>query len=86
MEDNLKRGPDIETIKDNPTVKNLLQHAGIPRRNQCNLMTDAERAIYLAILEVDRIGADPLLREAIELLKKAREKVGDFVDKDEIKK
>ena len=53
---------------------------GFPRRNMLNEMTPAERAIYDAVQEVEKIGADVRLTEAVVLLTKARELVADFVD------
>lgn len=51
-----------------------------PRRNMINEMTPAELLIHNAVLEVEKIGADVRLTEAIVLLTKARELVADFVD------
>lgn len=53
---------------------------GFPRRNMINKMTPAELSIYNATQEVEKIGADVRLTEAIVLLTKARELVADFVD------
>lgn len=52
----------------------------VPRRAQVGLMTAGERAIREAVDEVERMGADVRLTEAVTLLEAAREKVADFVD------
>jgi hypothetical protein len=52
----------------------------IPRRNRLDLNTPAERAIYDAMQEVEKIGADTRLTEAVILLSKAKELVADFID------
>lgn len=51
-----------------------------PRRNNFELNTNAERAISIAIREVETEGANNKLTEAITLLSKAKELVGDYVD------
>lgn len=57
----------------------------ILRRNRLDLNTPAELAIRLAMLEVEKIGADAKLTEAVILLGMAKDCVADFVDKvDEI--
>ncbi len=57
----------------------------ILRRNRIDLNTPAEKAIYDAMQEIEKAGADVRLTEAIMLLSKAKELVGDFVDNIEIK-
>ncbi len=52
----------------------------IPRRNRIDLFTPAEKAIYDAIQEVEKMPADVRLTEATILLDKARAKVADFID------
>lgn len=52
-----------------------------PRRARLDRMTAAEIAIYNSMQEVEKVGADVLLTEAIILLSQARDKVADFVDK-----
>lgn len=52
----------------------------IPRRNRLDLNTPAERAIYDAIQEVEKVGADVKLTEAVIKLNEARSLVADFVD------
>lgn len=53
---------------------------GIPRRNCLYLCTPAERAIYETIQEVEKVGAHPLLTEAVILLGQAKERVANFVE------
>lgn len=52
----------------------------IPRRNQFDLNLPAEQAITNAIVEVEKMGADILLTDAILLLQQAKNKVSDFID------
>lgn len=52
----------------------------IPRRNRLDLNTPAELAIYNAMQEVEKAGADLRLTEAVNLLDKARNLVADYVD------
>ncbi len=52
----------------------------VPRRINQQRWVDAERAIYHAAQEVERMPADPLLTEAGQLLAAAREKVAAYVD------
>lgn len=52
----------------------------IPRRNRIDLNTPAELAIRKACEEVEKIGADIRLTDAVNLLHQAREKVADFLD------
>lgn len=51
-----------------------------PRRNRLDLNTPAEKAIYNAMQEVEKVGADVKLTEAVTLLSKARDLVADYVD------
>lgn len=50
------------------------------RRNVLSLNTEAELSIYNAMQEVEKIGADPKLTEAVTLLAKAKELVSDYED------
>lgn len=52
----------------------------IPRRNRIELFTPAEKVIYEAMQEVEKLSADVRLTEAVVLLEKAQNKVADFVD------
>jgi hypothetical protein len=53
---------------------------GIPRRNQLDLNWRCEMAIYVAMVEIEQLGADERLTKAITLLNEAKNLVGDFVD------
>lgn len=52
-------------------------------RNDELQQTATEKAIYAAMREVERMGADVRLTEAVTLLDAARNKVADFVDEKE---
>lgn len=56
----------------------------IPRRIRLDLMKPAEKAIQNAVWEVEKIGADVTLTEAVILLQKAKNLVSDFIDKNSI--
>lgn len=51
-----------------------------PRRSRLDLCTPAEKAIYDAMQEVEKIGADVRLTEAVILLSQAKNKVADYID------
>jgi hypothetical protein len=53
---------------------------GIPRRNRLDLNERSEMAIYVAMVEIEQLGADERLTKAITLLNEAKNLVGDFVD------
>jgi hypothetical protein len=53
---------------------------GFSRRNRLDLNTPAELSIYNAIQEVEKVGADIKLTEAVNMLSKARELVADYID------
>jgi hypothetical protein len=52
----------------------------IPRRNRLDLNTPAEKAIYDAIQEVEKVGADPKLTDVVVMLAKAKDLLSDYVD------
>lgn len=52
----------------------------IPRRSRLDLNTPAELAIFNAMQEVEKMGADVRLTEAITLLQKAKDLVSDHID------
>ena len=52
----------------------------LPRRVQVDRMTPAELAIREAIQEVENIGVDILLTDAVNLLAAAKDSVADYVD------
>jgi hypothetical protein len=54
--------------------------ATLPRRIQLDLMTPAEKSIYDACLEVEKVGADERLTKAVVMLSEARNLVADYVD------
>lgn len=58
----------------------LACQAGIPRRARLNLFSSAEKAIWDATQEVEKMGADVRLTDAVILLGQAREKVADYID------
>lgn len=51
-----------------------------PRKNRLDLYTPAEVAIYNAVQEVEKLGADVKLTEAVILLSQAKDKVGDYIN------
>lgn len=53
---------------------------GFPRRAKMDEWTPAERAIYDAMQAVEKVGAHPLLTDAVILLSQARDKVADYVE------
>lgn len=53
---------------------------GVPRRNRLDLMTYEERIIFQAMNEVESMGADTRLTEAVLLLAKAKDCVSDFIE------
>jgi hypothetical protein len=53
----------------------------IPRRNRLDMNNSAEKLIYEAMCEVEELGADKKLTEAVMLLAKAKNCVADYVDK-----
>lgn len=63
---------------------NQLNKMETPRRNRLDLNTPAEKAIYNAMQEIEKAGADVRLTEAVILLSKAREMVADFIDNIEV--
>ncbi len=66
--------PAVRTIREEPVSND------IPRRCRLDLNTPAERAIYDAMQEVEKAGADVRLTDAVILLGEARDAVADFVD------
>jgi hypothetical protein len=66
----------IETTRNEMNMEN-----GIRRRDRLDLNTTAEVAIFKAMQEVEKAGADTMLTEAVILLAKARGLVADYVDK-----
>jgi hypothetical protein len=61
--------------KNNSMVKNT-----IPRRARLYLNEPAERAIFDAMQEVEKLPPDIGLTDAVILLQQARDKVSDYID------
>lgn len=57
-----------------------MKESDIPRRAYLNKLTPAEIAIWNAIQAVEELPADVRLTDAVNLLIKAKDKVGDYVD------
>lgn len=53
----------------------------IPRRNQMDKCVPAELAIFNAIQEVEKLGADTSLTDAVVKLIQAKELVSNYIDK-----
>lgn len=53
-----------------------------PRRNRLDLNEPSELAIFNAMQEVEKIGADVRLTKAVTLLSEAKELVSDFIDEE----
>jgi hypothetical protein len=52
-----------------------------PRRNNLQLMTPIEHTIFDIMQDVEKLGADILLTQAITKLHEARELVADYIDR-----
>lgn len=52
----------------------------IERRERYARMEPAEKAIWYAVLEVEKAGRDHRLTEAIRLMDQARKLVADYID------
>ena len=72
---NEKQGSWIEMTRNEMNMEN-----GIRRRDRLDLNTPAEVAIFKAMQEVEKSGADKRLTEAVILLAKARSLVADYVE------
>lgn len=53
----------------------------IPRRNITTSQQPAEWKIVDVISEIEKLGADVLLTDAVMLLSQAKDKVSDYIDK-----
>jgi hypothetical protein len=69
---------EIEQFINHLETKNMDNE--ISRRNRLDLCTPAELAIFKAMEEVEKIGADVKLTDAIIKLQEARNLVADFID------
>ena len=63
-----------------PNNIKYIKMSEVPRRNRLDLFVPAEKAIFDAMQEVEKMDADVRLTHAVILLQKAQEKVADFVD------
>jgi hypothetical protein len=52
-----------------------------PRRIHLQSISEAERILFDAAAEVETMGADPLLTDAVNLIHAARAAVADYVDR-----
>jgi hypothetical protein len=52
----------------------------IPRRNRLDLNSPAEKLIYEAMVEVEELGADKRLTDAVTLLSQAKNLIADFIE------
>lgn len=52
----------------------------IPRRCYIDKLTPAEKAIYDAIVEVEKVWADARLTEVSSMLSRAKDLLSDFID------
>ena len=70
----------IEIMKEvEQSVKKPLDY--FPRRNNMSRWISQEFTIYNAIQEVEKLGADVLLTDAVILLSQAQDKIADYVEK-----
>lgn len=53
---------------------------GWPTRSDMQQWSPAEHAIFNAVQEVEKAGADPALTDAVNLLQKARDRVADYYE------
>ena len=53
----------------------------IPRRNNLETQIPAEKAVGIAIQEVEKLGASESLTEIVMILLRVKEMIGDYVDK-----
>lgn len=58
----------------------MAEEKEIPRRDNLDLNTAPEKLIYHSMLEVERLGNDPKLEKAMDLLQEAKDLVADFID------
>lgn len=70
----------LKVYELNKLLKNKKQME-IQRRNQLAFNTPAEKAIYNAMQEVEKVGADVKLTKIVTLLSKAKDTLSDYIDK-----
>jgi hypothetical protein len=64
--------------------KEVARVDGVPRRARIDLLTPAETAIRNALIQVEKVGADVKLTDAVILLTKAQDLVADYIEKAEV--
>lgn len=62
----------------------LKDENGFPRRSRLDLCEPAEKAIYDAVQEIEKLGADERLTNAVIKLAEARELVSDYIDEKKV--
>lgn len=72
---------ETKRVKDriNNFNRNIMGN-GVPRRMRLDLVTPAEKAIFNATQEVEKVGADTRLTKVTTLLNEARVLLADYVD------
>jgi len=65
---------------DTPNKPNMNAENQVPRRIRLDLNTPAELAIYNAMQEVEKVGADVRLTDCVIMLSKAKDLLSDYVD------
>jgi hypothetical protein len=63
----------------------LKDENGFPRRSRLDLCEAAEKAIYDAMQEVEKLGADERLTNAVVKLSEAKDLVSDYIDEKKAK-
>lgn len=58
----------------------LKDENGFPRRSRLDLCEPAEKILYDAMQEIEKLGADERLTNAVIKLAEARELVSDYID------
>lgn len=67
----------------NPLPKNVPRGDGtwtFSRRHCIDQLTPVEKTVFNAIGEVENLGADPLLTDAVVLLGQVRDKLADWLE------
>lgn len=62
-------------------AENSSKRAGTPRRARPQYWTRAECTVHETIMEIENLGAHPLLTECVQLLSMAKDKLSDWVDR-----
>lgn len=69
---------DMQRRKEWETVKGIQDQAN--RKNRLDLNEPSELAIYNAMQEVEKVGADVRLTKVVTLLSEAKDVLGDYFD------